>query len=186
MTNKEARLRELAAQKLPYTKIQEKLKAEFGSGMRKKVALGVIREVQEKPKKLETVKYTPTKYKEKAKRKEAWQTGKPEELKGRIVYEKVTKPAFQSKYTYLMAFANLNIKTEEVQWKYIHLTSNTPKTKKELKTMLREVVLENEENMDKYEEWIPIIDSITLVMAWVAEGGEKPSEKGAQTERKQV
>lgn len=186
MTNKEARLRELAAQKLPFSKIQEKLKSEFGSGYRKQKALGIIRDEQKKPKKVEAEKYTPTKYKEKAKRKVIWQTGKPEGMKGRIVYEKVTKPAFQSKYTYLMGFANLNIRTEEVQWKYIHLTSNTPKTKKELKTMLREVVLENEENMDKYEEWIPIIDSITLVMAWVAEGGEKPSEKSAPAERKQV
>ena len=32
--------------------------------------------------------------------------------------------------------------------------------------MLREEVLESEENMDKYEEWIPLIDTIKLVKAW--------------------
>lgn len=83
-----------------------------------------------------------------------------------IIYEPVTKPKFHSKYTYLMSFVNLNIVTNVTELKHIHLVSNTPKTVKELKTMLREEVLENEENMDKYEEWIPLIDTIKLVKAW--------------------
>jgi len=185
MNEREKLFRGLVSSGMKAAPANRKVKEQFGDGLRKTDYLKIDREIKQRELK-EPEKFIPTKYREEVKAKKVWMTGKPEEMKGRIVYEKVTKPAFQSKYTYLMVFANLNIRTEEVQWKYIHLTSNTPKTKKELKTMLREVVLENEENMDKYEEWIPIIDSITLVMAWVAEGGEKPSEKGAQTERKQV
>lgn len=90
----------------------------------------------------------------------------PEPMKGKIVYEQITKPAYKSRYTYLMAFAQLNLEDDSIEWKYVHLVSTEPMTKKNLKTMLRENVLEDEENMDTYADLIPILGSIILVKAW--------------------
>lgn len=60
--DKELRLYDLARQGLPYRKIQEVLKREYGSGYRKKTALGMIRQELSRPKKIASERYIPKKF----------------------------------------------------------------------------------------------------------------------------